>query len=100
LKKLTRIFLNLDGEDEDNPNDISLKESMTSYISRKHGTLEKNDDSILLRDGQWSLDSKPPAWNYSLNGIFVNGELLDRNRSHILKPGDVITIGEVILQYL
>ena len=86
--------------DEDNPNDISLQESMTSYVSRKHGTLEKNNDSILLRDGQWSLDSNPPAWNYSLNGIFVNGELLERNGSHILRPGDVITVGEVILQYL
>jgi serine/threonine protein kinase len=100
FEKADKDILKFGREDEDNPNDISLKESMTSYISRKHGTLEKNDDSILLRDGQWSLDSKPPAWNYSLNGIFVNGELLDRNRSHILKPGDVITIGEVILQYL
>ncbi|MBK8403087.1 MAG: FHA domain-containing protein [Saprospiraceae bacterium] len=75
--------------DEDNPNDISLQESMTSYVSRKHGTLEKNNDSILLRDGQWSKDSNPPSWNYSLNGIFVNGELLDKNSSHVLTPGDV-----------
>ncbi|MBK6573540.1 MAG: FHA domain-containing protein [Saprospiraceae bacterium] len=35
-----------------------------------------------------------------MNGIFVNGELLDKNSSHVLTPGDVITVGEVILQYL
>lgn len=100
FEKAGKDILKFGRMDEDNPNDISLQESMTSYVSRKHGTLEKNNDSILLRDGQWSLDSNPPAWNYSLNGIFVNGELLDKNGSHILKPGDVITVGEVILQYL
>lgn len=92
-------ILKLGRKDIDHNNDLSLEESMTSYISRRHGTLEWIDDKILIRDGQWVNDTDPPSWIYSMNGIYINGELLARNSYHILKPGDVITVGEVIMQY-
>lgn len=83
-----------------NYSDLLINENNSTFISRRHGTFEKVNGEIHLRDGQWDKDSIPPSWKFSLNGIYINGELLNKNSSHSLCPGDIITIGEVIMQYL
>jgi len=74
-------------------NDISIKDFNTSYISRRHFTLEYNpvQQSWYLRDGQF-CDGK---WENSLNGTYVNSRELQGLDGVELKAGDIISIGEV-----
>ena len=78
-------------------NDIELKDTDASYISRRHCTLEYDvqEKRWFLRDGQWYGGQ----WHNSLNGTFVNSmELHDTNTSKILSVGDIISVGEVKLK--
>lgn len=75
-------------------NDIEILEEQSTYISRKHCTLEfnRNTETWLLRDGQW--DQSVAQWKESLNGTYVNSTLVTKG-GIIVKPGDIISIGDV-----
>ena len=53
--------------------------------SRRHAVLETGPDGVTVRDSG------------SANGIYLNGERVERT---ILRPGDVLTLGEVQIQLL
>ncbi len=78
-------------------NDVELKDTDASYISRRHCTLEYDvaGRKWHLRDGQWYGGE----WHNSLNGTFVNtAELHDAESDRILSEGDILSIGEVKLR--
>ena len=78
----------------DAENDVVLKESLTSYVSRYHFTLETDKDGIswYIRDGQWRLDQK--QWMPSTNGTYLGPTMLGTERTK-LNVGDVITVGDI-----
>ncbi|HIZ87627.1 MAG TPA: protein kinase [Candidatus Coprenecus pullistercoris] len=80
-------------------NDLPVKETMSSYVSRRHCTLELDYDSgqWIIRDGQWVQDSYGSEWKVSLNGTYVNSTEVDTWGIPI-KPGDIISIGDVKLR--
>jgi len=78
-------------------NILPLTESLTSYISRKHCTLELySDHQWFIRDGQWDKNAAN-GWRNSLNGTFVNSTEASCDGMPI-HPGDIITIGDVKLR--
>ena len=106
-------------------NHISIKENESSFISRKHCTIEyiTNSKQWIIRDGQsrcnceiglrYSNPFSPCqactglchdpskgrlAWKGSLNGTFVNSQRVD-SKGVILKPGDIITMGDTKLRF-
>ena len=76
-------------------NNINIRDFNTSYISRRHFTLEYNPalQCWFLRDGQW-CDEKS-SWENSLNGTYVNSREIKGLEGVNLKAGDIISIGEV-----
>lgn len=100
-------------------NHIQIKETESSFISRKHCTIEYMQDSNqwLLRDGQsrceCAIGLKFQAffpcklctalcvdnslgklnWKSSLNGTYVNSQKIN-SQGIIIKPGDIITLGD------
>lgn len=119
-RNLQRNMLTIGRESDDVFNHIRLTETMSTYISRCHATLEyrPDTDSWLIRDGQWRVDcpvgklsrevypctSCPEPchnealrrlqWKKSLNGTYVGSQEVDMNGT-FLKIGDIITIGDV-----
>jgi len=108
--------------DESVFNDIGIHDG-EYFVSRCHCTLEYEDriNSWVLRDGQWRMDC-PVAmrqqkgcinctswctpqmkqrynstWKNSLNGTYLNSDEVD-SCGAVLKPGDIITIGDVKLR--
>lgn len=82
----------------DTHNTIEIRETLSTYISRRHCTLEYNSDKQqwILRDGQWNRDNVT-GWQSSLNGTFVNSA--DATMSGIaLHCGDIVSIGDVKLR--
>lgn len=79
-------------------NMIQLQERMTSYISRRHCTIEFDDETDMwyIRDGQWDKDSKN-KWSHSLNGTYVNSEKISEE-GHTIILGDIISIGDFKLR--
>ena len=79
-------------------NDIVLQEIYNSYISRKHCTIESNENRTMwyLRDGQW--DARTRNWDLSSNGTFVNSSQVGQEGIR-LKMGDIITIGDMKLRF-
>lgn len=79
-------------------NMIQLSEQTSSYISRRHCTIELDDekDTWYIRDGQWNKEGKE-KWSRSLNGTFVNSDRVSEE-GHEIRPGDVISIGDVKLR--
>ena len=77
-------------------NNICIKDFNTSYISRRHFSLEYNpmQQSWYMRDGQF-CDGK---WENSLNGTYINSRELRGLEGVKLKAGDIISIGEVKLR--
>lgn len=75
-------------------NDIVLKETLSSYVSRYHFTLEMDKDgtSWYIRDGQWRMDQK--QWVPSTNGTYLGPVKLRTERTK-LSVGDVITVGDI-----
>lgn len=120
IQNLNRRVLTIGRESDDVFNNIPLKESFSSYISRCHATLEYNPAAgeWLIRDGQWRVECpigkrsrevypcmscsaqcyddnlRRPHWKNSLNGTYVGSKEVDAN-GIVLKPGDIITIGDV-----
>lgn len=119
-KNTNRMIITIGRESDDTYNVISLKESMDTYISRCHATLELQapTGSWIIRDGQWRLDcsiarksidsfpcrrcgnkcvtprKKHSEWVRSLNGTYVGSQEID-NCGVPLKIGDIITIGNI-----
>lgn len=79
-------------------NDIEVTETISGYISRKHATFERLQQKVYIRDGQW--DQTGQRWAYSKNGTYVNGQVIEKGRSHLLKYNDVITIGNTSIKIL
>jgi len=78
-------------------NIFPITENLTSYISRKHCTLEMDaDHQWFIRDGQWDRNAAD-GWKNSLNGTFVNSTEVSFDGMPI-RPGDIITIGDVKLR--
>ena len=84
--------------DEGVYNDIAIREDNSSYISRKHCTLELDYDigSWIIRDGQWDRN-ETGGWRRSTNGTFVNSREVSINGLPF-KPGDIISIGDTKLR--
>jgi len=79
---------------DDCVNDIDLVDNKTSYISRRHCTLEYESKKWYLKDGQ----SFQGEWFYSTNGTSVNfDELYQTDRRILLNVGDTISIGKIRL---
>ena len=79
-------------------NMIQLTELTSSYISRRHCTIELDDEKEewYIRDGQWDKESKE-QWSRSLNGTYVNSEKITEE-GHKINPGDIISIGDIKLR--
>ena len=75
-------------------NDISIRETQSCYISRRHCTIEPDGDHFLIKDGQRVGNS----WNRSTNGTYVNSTEVTE-RGFYLAPGDIITIGDVKMRF-
>jgi len=76
-------------------NDVEIVEVSTTYISRRHATLEKWDNprQWLLRDGQFCNGQ----WQLSVNNTYVNSQLVGFEGIAI-QPGDIITLGDTIVR--
>jgi pSer/pThr/pTyr-binding forkhead associated (FHA) protein len=76
-------------------NDIEILENQSTYISRKHCTIEHNraTNKWLIRDGQWE-PSLPSRWKESLNGTYINSDSVPQ-RGMYINVGDIISIGDV-----
>jgi len=79
-------------------NTISVTENQSSYISRKHCTLELDyhTNNWYIRDGQWDKDSEN-GWRNSTNGTFVNSTAVSKE-GMLLSLGDIISIGDLKLR--
>lgn len=79
-------------------NIIQLSELTSSYVSRRHCSIEWDDeqDEWYVRDGQWDKETKK-KWSRSLNGTFVNAERVSEE-GHKIVPGDIISIGDIKLR--
>lgn len=82
-------------------NDISITETASTYISRRHCTLELDYKSgyWIVRDGQWVNDPYRGFghWENSSNGTYVNSYRATPNGLPF-EPGDIISIGDVKLR--
>lgn len=79
-------------------NKCQLKEFDTCYTSRKHFTIEVNQDKSkwVIRDGQW--DNNIKRWIRSSNGTYINSnEVTDTGR--VLSDNDIITAGEITIRF-
>lgn len=91
-------ILNMGRKDEGVYNDIAIIENNSSYISRKHCTLELDYEigSWIIRDGQWDRYDTG-GWRRSTNGTFVNSKEVPVN-GLVFNPGDIISIGDTKLR--
>lgn len=80
-------------------NDIPITEQQSVYISRKHCTLEIDNQSGVwfVRDGQWD-NSTYGGWKRSLNGTFVNAKEISPD-GYYLSHGDILSIGDTKLRF-
>lgn len=94
----TRRILTIGREDASTFNVIPIKEATSTYISRRHCTIELDDKSgkLFIRDGQWDKEAKD-NWVSSLNGTFINSDEVTMDGAEI-HPGDIISIGDVKLR--
>ncbi|NOT37871.1 MAG: protein kinase [Saprospiraceae bacterium] len=84
---------------ENNCNDICIREPETAFISKRHATIEFSNGSYFIRDGQWVNENSQSFWKYSMNGLFLNSEKINKNQALQLQCGDVITVGNINLQF-
>lgn len=89
-------------------NDIPIKEDNSSYVSRRHCTLELDFElgEWFIRDGQFVANRAMTtgwgqgtlsSWTNSTNGTFVNSSVVSPD-GHLLKPGDIISVGDTKLR--
>ena len=91
-------ILSMGRRDEGVYNDIAILEEDSSYISRKHCTLELDYDigSWVIRDGQWDRNYTG-GWKRSTNGTYVNSREVNIS-GVVFSPGDIISIGDTKLR--
>lgn len=91
-------ILSMGRKDEGVYNDIAITEEDSSYISRKHCTLELDYEigSWIIRDGQWDRNYTG-GWKRSTNGTYVNSKEVNAN-GMVFSPGDIISIGDTKLR--
>lgn len=91
-------ILSMGRKDEGVYNDIAISEEDSSYISRKHCTLELDYEigSWIIRDGQWDRNYTG-GWKRSTNGTYVNSKEVNVN-GMVFSPGDIISIGDTKLR--
>ncbi len=91
-------ILSMGRKDDGVYNDIAILEENSSYISRKHCTLELDYEigSWIIRDGQWDRYDTG-GWRRSTNGTFVNSKEVSVN-GLVFNPGDIISIGDTKLR--
>lgn len=91
-------ILSMGRRDEGVYNDIAILEEDSSYISRKHCTLELDYDigSWVIRDGQWD-QNYTGGWKRSTNGTYVNSREVNIS-GVVFSPGDIISIGDTKLR--
>lgn len=80
-------------------NDIAIKEEHSSYVSRKHCTLELDYDigEWIIRDGQFDMGTIAGGWKSSTNGTYVNSTEVSASGA-VIQPGDIISIGDTKLR--
>lgn len=90
--------LNMGRKDHGTYNDIAIKEDNSSYISRKHCTLELDYElgTWVIRDGQWDRFDTG-GWRKSTNGTYVNSREVPIS-GLAFNPGDIISIGDTKLR--
>lgn len=90
--------LNMGRKDHGTYNDIAIKEDNSSYISRKHCTLELDYElgTWVIRDGQWDRFDTG-GWRKSTNGTYVNSREVPIS-GMVFNPGDIISIGDTKLR--
>lgn len=93
-----KSILTVGRKDNAIPNDISITEETSCYISRRHCTLELdyNIGSWVIRDGQWDKYTTG-GWRLSTNGTYVNSTEVSR-AGMAFNPGDIISIGDTKLR--
>lgn len=93
-----RNLLTIGRNDISVSNVIPICEEQSSYISRKHCTLEYDPQTAVwfIRDGQWDKYTSN-GWKNSLNGTFVNSAEVT-SAGYFLQPGDIISIGDTKLR--
>lgn len=98
MLKGDKAILTMGRQDEHIHNDIPIKEDDSSYISRRHCTLELdyNIGCWVIRDGQWDRYTTG-GWRKSTNGTFVNSTEVSRSGMPF-NPGDIISIGDTKLR--
>ena len=99
LLKLPRRLLTVGRNDPFTPNDVVIHENLSSYISRRHSTLQYDDVNMkwYIRDGQWINNTGSGHWQSSLNGTYVNSTQVSDQGMEI-RPGDIISMGDVKLR--
>jgi len=90
-----KSMLTMGRKDETSKNDIAITEESSSYISRRHCTLELdyNIGSWVIRDGQWNRNLTGGGWKRSTNGTYVNSTEVSA-AGMPFAPGDIISIGD------
>jgi len=82
-------------------NDIPIKEVNSSYISRRHCTLELDYEQgeWIIRDGQFQRPQHGVSggWYNSTNGTYLNSSEVSA-MGLVIKPGDIISIGDTKLR--
>lgn len=98
VKSAGKRVLTVGRNDENIRNLIPIKETESSYISRKHCTIEFNPvkNTWLLRDGQWDAFTFS-KWKASTNGTFIGSKEVPMNGT-VINIGDIISIGDVKLR--
>ncbi len=79
-------------------NAVVIRSEHDNLVSRFHCTIEVGTgrQQWKIRDGHWQQDQR--RWTASRNGTQVNGRPIPQSGFY-LKPGDMITIGDVVLKY-
>lgn len=91
-------ILSMGRRDEGIFNNIPITENNSSYISRRHCTLELDYEigSWVIRDGQWDR-YVTGGWKRSTNGTYVNSKEVTVDGIPF-SPGDIISIGDTKLR--
>ncbi len=98
LNAYGRTLLTMGRNDSSVNNAIAICEVQSSYISRRHCTLEYDPQAAIwfVRDGQWNKLAAN-GWKHSLNGTFVNSTEVTE-AGYFLQAGDIISIGDTKLR--
>lgn len=65
--------------------DLSVYEAVEKGVSRQHATLEVSEDTLMLMD----LGSS--------NGTYINGQRLVPNQPRVLRDGDEVRLGKLVV---